>query len=160
MKLFRLCGFKLLIVMCFTVDDFDEDDAEFGSASKKRRTSKSLKLKKPASSRFDNYFHSKCLLSWLSYVSEFRFANIIFFFIFIRVSTAVNTILQKLCTILGLLKDLLLIERLSDSCILQLVRTSITTFLVDNIQLLQLKTIGLVSAVLILLSYLIKGFEW
>ncbi|XP_057447706.1 sister chromatid cohesion protein SCC2 isoform X2 [Lotus japonicus] len=98
----------------FEVDDFDEDDAEFGSASKKRRPSKSLKLKKPASS---------------------------------RVSTAVNTILQKLCTILGLLKDLLLIERLSDSCILQLVRTSITTFLVDNIQLLQLKTIGLVSAI-------------
>lgn len=60
-----------------------------------------------------------------------------------------NVILQKLCTVLGLLKDLLLIERLSDSCILQLVKTSITTFLVDNIQLLQLKAIGLLSAVLI-----------
>lgn len=64
-----------------------------------------------------------------------------------------NTILQKLCTVLGLLKDLLLIERLSDSCILQLVKTSITTFLVDNIQLLQLKAISLLSAVLILLFY-------
>lgn len=58
-----------------------------------------------------------------------------------------NTILQKMCTILGLLKDLLLIERLSDSCILQLVKTSFTTFLVDNIQLLQLKAIGLISGV-------------
>lgn len=58
-----------------------------------------------------------------------------------------NTILQKLCTVVGLLKDLLLIEKLSDSCILQLVKTSITTFSVDNIQLLQLKAIGLVSGV-------------
>ncbi|KAJ1398768.1 Zinc finger, PHD-type [Sesbania bispinosa] len=98
----------------FEVDDYEENDAEFGSASKRRRTSKTSKLKKSTSS---------------------------------RVSTAVNIILQKLCTILGLLKDLLLIERLSDSCILQLVKTSITTFLVDNIQLLQLKAIGLVSAI-------------
>lgn len=66
---------------------------------------------------------------------------------FDRVSAAVNTILQKMCTILGLLKDLLLIERLSDSCILQLVKTSFATFLVDNIQLLQLKAIGLISGV-------------
>lgn len=62
-------------------------------------------------------------------------------------SSSVNTILQKMCTILGLLKDLLLIERLSDSCILQLVKTGFTTFLVDNIQLLQLKAIGLLSGV-------------
>lgn len=71
---------------------------------------------------------------------------------FFRFSSAVNVILQKLCTVVGLLKDLLLIERLSDSCILQLIKTSITTFLVDNIQLLQLKAIGLVSAVLMPLS--------
>ncbi|KAK4779273.1 hypothetical protein SAY86_006801 [Trapa natans] len=64
-----------------------------------------------------------------------------------RVSSAASTMLQKLCSILGLLKDLLLIEKLSDSCILQLVRTSFTTFLVDNIQLLQLKAIALTSAV-------------
>lgn len=70
-----------------------------------------------------------------------------------------NIILQKLCTILGLLKDLLLIERLSDSCILQLVKTSITTLLVDNVQILQLKAISLVSAVVILLSYLKKLSE-
>lgn len=55
--------------------------------------------------------------------------------------------LQKMCTILCLLKDLLMIEKLSDSCILQLVKTSFTTFLVDNIQLLQLKAIGLLSGV-------------
>jgi cohesin loading factor subunit SCC2 len=76
---------------------------------------------------------------------------------FIRFSSAVNVILQKLCTVLGLLKDLLLIERLSDSCILQLVKTSISTFLVDNIQLLQLKAIGLLSVVLMSHSY--KTFE-
>lgn len=64
-----------------------------------------------------------------------------------RVSSAVHSILQKLCTILGLLKDLLSIERLSDSCILQLVKTSFSTFLVDHIQLLQLKAIGLISGV-------------
>ncbi|KAK4751335.1 hypothetical protein SAY87_004817 [Trapa incisa] len=64
-----------------------------------------------------------------------------------RVSSAASTVLQKLCSILGLLKDLLLIEKLSDSCILQLVRTSFTTFLVDNIQLLQLKAIALTSAI-------------
>ncbi|XP_031740791.1 sister chromatid cohesion protein SCC2 isoform X3 [Cucumis sativus] len=64
-----------------------------------------------------------------------------------KVSNAVNTILQKMCTILGLLKDLLLIERLPDSCILQLVKTSFSTFLVDNIQLLQLKAIGLICGI-------------
>ncbi|PQQ13416.1 nipped-B-like protein B isoform X2 [Prunus yedoensis var. nudiflora] len=52
-----------------------------------------------------------------------------------------------MCTILGLLKDLLLIERLSDGCILQLVKTSFTTFMVDNIQLLQLKAMGLISGI-------------
>lgn len=98
----------------FEGDDYEDYDIEFGSANKKRRTSKTSKLRKPASS---------------------------------KVSTAVNTILQKLCTVVGLLKDLLLIERLSDSCILQLVKTSITTFLVDNIQLLQLKAISLVSGI-------------
>ncbi|XP_022144453.1 sister chromatid cohesion protein SCC2 isoform X2 [Momordica charantia] len=66
---------------------------------------------------------------------------------FNKVSSAVNTILQKMCTILGLLKDLLLIERLPDSCILQLVKTSFSTFLVDNIQLLQLKAIGLICGI-------------
>ncbi|GAV65698.1 Cohesin_HEAT domain-containing protein/Nipped-B_C domain-containing protein [Cephalotus follicularis] len=95
-------------------DEDEEPDANLGSASKRRRTNKSVKVKRPASN---------------------------------KVFGAVNTILQKLCTILGLLKDLLLIERLSDSCILQLVKTSFTTFLVDNIQLLQLKAIGLISGI-------------
>ncbi|XP_057962405.1 sister chromatid cohesion protein SCC2 isoform X2 [Malania oleifera] len=95
-------------------DDDEEADADFGSASKRRRTVRSVKVKKSA-------------------------AN--------KVSAAVNSILQKLCTILGFLKDLLLIERLSDSCILQLVKTCFTTFLVDNVQLLQLKAITLISAI-------------
>lgn len=76
-------------------------------------------------------------------------------FCFDRVSTAVNTILQKMCTILGLLKDLMLIEKLPDSCILQLVKTSFSTFLVDNIQLLQLKAIGLICGVWISASLLL-----
>ena len=67
--------------------------------------------------------------------------------LFRRISGAVNTALQKLCTILGLLKDLLFVERLSDSCILQLLKTSTTTFLVENIQLLQLKAISLIGGV-------------
>ncbi|KAF9624141.1 hypothetical protein IFM89_008079 [Coptis chinensis] len=64
-----------------------------------------------------------------------------------KVPDAVNIVLQKLCTILCLLKDLLLIERLSDSCILQLLKTSFTTILVDNIQILQLKAISLICGV-------------
>ncbi|KAF2313629.1 hypothetical protein GH714_012500 [Hevea brasiliensis] len=95
-------------------DEDEELETEYGSASKRRRTQKSTKLKK----------------STLN-----------------KVSGAVNAILQKLCTVLGLLKDLLLIERLSDSCILQLLKTSFTTFLVDNIQLLQLKAIGLIGGI-------------
>lgn len=73
---------------------------------------------------------------------------VVFCVLLFSVSSAVNNILQKLCTILGFIKDLLLTERLSDSCILQLVKTSFTTFLVDNIQLLQLKSISLISGVL------------
>ncbi|KAJ6734812.1 EXPRESSED PROTEIN-RELATED [Salix purpurea] len=92
----------------------EEPDPDYGSANKKRRTLKSVRVKKSSSN---------------------------------RVSSAVNTILQKMCTILGLLKDLLLIEKLSDSCILQLARTSFTTFLVDNIQLLQMKAIGLICGI-------------
>lgn len=64
-----------------------------------------------------------------------------------KVSGTMNVILQKLCTILGFLRDLLSIERLADSCILQLVRTCLTTFLVDNVQLLQLKALSLISGV-------------
>ncbi|XP_022774564.1 sister chromatid cohesion protein SCC2-like isoform X2 [Durio zibethinus] len=95
-------------------DEDEEPDAELGSASKKRRSTKSVKAKKSALN---------------------------------KVSGAMNAILQKLCTILGLLKDLLLIEKLSDSCVLQLLKTSFTTFLVDNIQLLQLKAIGLITGI-------------
>ncbi|XWS32952.1 hypothetical protein CRYUN_Cryun22dG0035000 [Craigia yunnanensis] len=95
-------------------DEDKEPDAELGSASKKRCSTKSVKTKKSALN---------------------------------KVSGAVNAILQKLCTILGLLKDLLLFEKLSDSCVLQLLKTSFTTFLVDNIQLLQLKAIGLITGI-------------
>ncbi|VFQ68533.1 unnamed protein product [Cuscuta campestris] len=64
-----------------------------------------------------------------------------------KASSAVNKILQKLCVVLGFLKELCSIERLSDSCILQLVKTCFTTFSVDNIHLLQLKAISLISEI-------------
>ncbi|KAH6830353.1 PHD finger family protein [Perilla frutescens var. hirtella] len=97
------------------LDDEEDDEFEdFGSASKKRRTSKSVRVRKSTTN---------------------------------RMSGTVNVILQKLCTILSFLKQLLLIERLSDSCILQLVRTSLQTLLVDNIQLLQLKAISLIGGI-------------
>ncbi|KAL0728050.1 hypothetical protein Bca4012_024143 [Brassica carinata] len=100
--------------VAFEGDDDDDLDPDMGSASKRRRTGKSSKVKKSAVN---------------------------------RISGTVNTALQKLCTILGLLKELLLVERLSDSCILQLLKTSMTTFLVENIQLLQLKAISLIGGI-------------
>ncbi|MFS8031868.1 putative chromatin regulator PHD family [Helianthus anomalus] len=64
-----------------------------------------------------------------------------------KAAAAAHNILQKLCTIISFLKDLLMIERLSDSCILQLVKTCFSTLLVDNIQLLQLKAISLIGGI-------------
>nr|XP_010923594.1 sister chromatid cohesion protein SCC2 isoform X2 [Elaeis guineensis] len=64
-----------------------------------------------------------------------------------KIPAAVYSVVQKLCSILAFLKDLLSVVRLSDSCILQLVKTSFSTFLVDNIQLLQLKSINLICGV-------------
>uniref|UniRef100_A0A7N0V3E0 Sister chromatid cohesion protein n=1 Tax=Kalanchoe fedtschenkoi TaxID=63787 RepID=A0A7N0V3E0_KALFE len=95
-------------------EDNEEYDADYGSASKRLRSSKTIKLKKSVNN---------------------------------KVFTAANAILQKLCTILGFFKDLLLVERLSDSCILQLLKTCFTTFLVENIHLLQLKAISLICGI-------------
>ncbi|XP_078430216.1 PHD finger family protein [Wolffia australiana] len=64
-----------------------------------------------------------------------------------KISKMVLSVLQKLCSILGFLKDLLTIERLSDGCILQLMRTCFSTFLVDDVQILQLKAITLICTV-------------
>lgn len=94
-------------------EDDPDADVEYGSASKRRRTSKSVKVKRAAN----------------------------------RVSATVNAVFQKLCTILGFLKDLLLIVRLPDSCVLQLVKTSLSTLLVDNMQLLQMKAMSLISGI-------------
>ncbi|KAL3844611.1 hypothetical protein ACJIZ3_002014 [Penstemon smallii] len=95
-------------------DEEDEEVGESGSASKRRRTSKSARVKKLTKN---------------------------------KMSSTVHVVLQKSCTILSFLKQLLSIERLSDSCILQLVRTCLQTLLVDNIQLLQLKAISLVGGI-------------
>uniref|UniRef100_A0A7N0VN42 Sister chromatid cohesion protein n=1 Tax=Kalanchoe fedtschenkoi TaxID=63787 RepID=A0A7N0VN42_KALFE len=92
----------------------EEYDADYGSASKRHRSSKTIKLKKSVNN---------------------------------KVSTAANAILQKLCTILGFFKDLVLVERLSDSSILQLLKTCFTTFLVENIHILQLKAISMISGI-------------
>uniref|UniRef100_A0A453BQD5 Sister chromatid cohesion protein n=1 Tax=Aegilops tauschii subsp. strangulata TaxID=200361 RepID=A0A453BQD5_AEGTS len=64
-----------------------------------------------------------------------------------KVSASIYSAVQKLCLILGFLKELLTTVRLSDSCILQLAKTCFTTFLVDNMQLLQLKAIGVICMV-------------
>ncbi|CAN6170545.1 unnamed protein product [Urochloa humidicola] len=64
-----------------------------------------------------------------------------------RVSASIYSAVQKLCLILGFLKELLTTVRLSDSCILQLAKTCFTTFLVDNMQLLQLKAIEVICTV-------------
>ncbi|KAJ3669807.1 hypothetical protein LUZ60_010131 [Juncus effusus] len=96
-------------------DDEDEDLDMEGSASKRRRTSRSSGTRKSS---------------------------------FNRVSAAIHALVQKLCLILGFLRDLLTVIRLSDSCIMQLIKTSFSTFLVDNnIHLLQLKSIDLSCSV-------------
>ncbi|XP_040381685.1 sister chromatid cohesion protein SCC2 isoform X2 [Oryza brachyantha] len=64
-----------------------------------------------------------------------------------RVSASIHSAVQKLCLILGFLTELLTTVRLSDSCILQLAKTCFTTFLVDNMQLLQLKAISVICMV-------------
>ncbi|KQK21203.1 hypothetical protein BRADI_1g59325v3 [Brachypodium distachyon] len=64
-----------------------------------------------------------------------------------KVSASIYSAVQKLCLILGFLKELLTTVRLSDSCILQLAKTCFTTFLVDNMQLLQLKAIDVICTV-------------
>lgn len=105
---------------------------------------------------YDFFFFLNFQLFYL-YIWSDRFCLFpLILFNFGRMSATANVILQKLCTILSLLKQLLSIERLSDSCILQLVRTSLQTLLVDNIQLLQLKAIGLIGGVM-RFAYLVSG---
>lgn len=68
-------------------------------------------------------------------------------FVLSRQSDAVSSVLHKLCSILSLLKELLLITKVQDSSVLQLLKTMLDTFGVDNIQLLQLKAIDVVCTV-------------
>lgn len=68
-------------------------------------------------------------------------------FVLNRLSGPVSSVLHKLCSILALLKDLLNVAKLVDSSVLQLMKTMLDTFSVDNIQLLQLKAIGVVCMV-------------
>ncbi len=64
-----------------------------------------------------------------------------------RVSGPVSIVLHKLCSVLALLKELLSVAKILDSTLLQLIKTMLETFGVDNIQLLQLKAIGVVCMV-------------
>lgn len=64
-----------------------------------------------------------------------------------KVSTVASHVLYKLCSILASLKNLLSIQRLSDSSVLQLIKTNLAMFAVEDIQLLQLKAIGVTCAV-------------
>lgn len=66
-----------------------------------------------------------------------------------RQSGAVASVFHKLCSILSLVKDLLSISKLVDSCVLQLMKTMLDTFGVENIQFLQLKAIGVLCTVCI-----------
>ena len=70
-------------------------------------------------------------------------------FVLNRQAGAISSVLHKLCSILSLLKELLPISKLLDSCVLQLLKTMLDTFGVDNVQLLQLKAIGVVCTVCI-----------
>ncbi|KAJ7532193.1 hypothetical protein O6H91_14G075900 [Diphasiastrum complanatum] len=65
----------------------------------------------------------------------------------IKTSSATANVFHKLCSILALLKDLLSVERLLDSTLLQLTRTILASFGIDNIQLLQLKATGVACTV-------------
>ena len=65
-----------------------------------------------------------------------------------KVSTVVSNVLHKLCSMLASLKNLLSIERLSDSSVLRLIKTTLAMFAVENIQLLQLKAIGVACTVI------------
>jgi cohesin loading factor subunit SCC2 len=64
-----------------------------------------------------------------------------------KVSGPVSIVLHKLCSVLALLKELLSVAKILDSTLLQLNKTMLETFGVDNIQLLQLKAIGVVCMV-------------
>ncbi|MCO5609933.1 hypothetical protein L7F22_064168 [Adiantum nelumboides] len=66
---------------------------------------------------------------------------------FNKVSGPVANVLQKLCSILALIKDLLSTERLIDSSVLQLMKTVLAIFGVENLQLLQLKAVGVICTI-------------
>ncbi|KAI5058048.1 hypothetical protein GOP47_0026218 [Adiantum capillus-veneris] len=66
---------------------------------------------------------------------------------FNKVSGPASIVLQKLCSILVLIKDLLSTERLIDSSVLQLMKTVLAIFGVENLQLLQLKAVGVICTI-------------
>jgi cohesin loading factor subunit SCC2 len=124
--------------------DDDEGDLENGQVSKRRRTPTNLIMRKSSNRYMINALQ---IFSCFWFVMGHCRALIEFyFFSYGRVSASVYSAVQKLCLILGFLKELLTTVRLSDSCILQLAKTCFTTFLVDNMQLLQLKAIGVMCS--------------
>eukprot|EP00897_Mesotaenium_endlicherianum_P005542 jgi/Mesen1/5015/ME000025S04414 len=64
-----------------------------------------------------------------------------------KASKAVGEVLQKLCSVLASLIDLVSLIKLQDSSILQLSKTIVETFGVENIHILQLKALSLLCAI-------------
>lgn len=64
-----------------------------------------------------------------------------------RVSKAVKDLLQRICSVVAGLGDLMVAARMQDSTVLQLSRTVLATFLVENISLLQIKALDAICMV-------------
>lgn len=64
-----------------------------------------------------------------------------------RVSEAIKNLLQRMCSVVAGLGDLMGAARMQDSTVLQLSRTVLATFLVENISVLQLKSLDVICMV-------------
>ncbi|CAI5474211.1 unnamed protein product [Closterium sp. Yama58-4] len=64
-----------------------------------------------------------------------------------RASKAVSALMDKVCSILPIFATLLSVTRLPDSSVLQITKTGLEALSVDNVHLLQLKSILLITAI-------------
>lgn len=72
-----------------------------------------------------------------------------------RSSKAASQLVDKLCALYEFVSKLLALRPLEDNIVLQLATLAVTTFTVDNVQLLQLKAIVMLCSVSVLAS--LKG---
>ena len=86
--------------------DDDEDDLENGQVSKRRRTATNLSMRKSSNKYMINAIQ---IFSCFWFVVGQNRALIEFYFIFFydRVFASVYSVVQRLCFVLGFLKDLL-----------------------------------------------------